>query len=133
MALVPGPVPSSGTANTSLPVVSAPGSVPKVPEKGAAGFVQQHSRAAEAASAETGIPAQFMLAQAALEVSRLEERIRYVVESRRRAQQRLADLQAQVGQWQQRRDDAAAELDTIAEQIASAEEQAEILAAQAED
>jgi flagellar protein FlgJ len=67
MALVPGPVPSSGTANTSLPVVSTPGSVPKVPEKGAAGFVQQHSRAAEAASAETGIPAQFMLAQAALE------------------------------------------------------------------
>jgi len=67
MALVPGPVPSSGTANTSLPVVSAPGAVPKVPEKGAAGFVQQHSRAAEAASAETGIPAQFMLAQAALE------------------------------------------------------------------
>ena len=67
MALVPGPVPSSGTANNSLPVVSAPGAVLKVPEKGAAGFVQQHSRAAEAASAETGIPAQFMLAQAALE------------------------------------------------------------------
>lgn len=67
MALVPGPIPSSGTANTSLPVVSTPDAVPKVPEKGAAGFVQQHSRAAEAAAAETGIPAQFMLAQAALE------------------------------------------------------------------
>ncbi|MBL8349455.1 MAG: flagellar assembly peptidoglycan hydrolase FlgJ [Burkholderiaceae bacterium] len=67
MALVPGPIPSSGTANTSLPVVSAPDAVPKLPEKSAAGFVQQHSRAAEAAAAETGIPAQFMLAQAALE------------------------------------------------------------------
>ncbi|MDO8376513.1 MAG: AAA family ATPase, partial [Aquabacterium sp.] len=77
--------------------------------------------------------AQGSLAEAALEVSRLEERIRYVVESRQRVQQRLADLQAQTGQWQQRRDDAVAELETIAEQIAAAEEQAEIVAAQAED
>ncbi len=67
MGLVPGPVPRTGTANTSLPLVSEPGVVPKVPEKGAAGFVQQHSLAADKASAETGIPAQFMLAQAALE------------------------------------------------------------------
>ena len=77
--------------------------------------------------------AQGDLAQASLEVSRLEERIRYVVDSRQRVQQRLADLQAQTGQWQQRRDDAATELDTIAEQIAAADEQAEILAAQAEE
>ncbi len=77
--------------------------------------------------------AQGALSEAALEVSRLEERIRYVVDSRQRVQQRLADLQAQTGQWQQRRDDAVAELETIAEQIAAAEEQAEILAAQAED
>ena len=67
MALVPGPIPSIGTANKSLPIVSSPDAVPKLPEKSAAGFVQQHSRAAEAAAAETGIPAQFMLAQAALE------------------------------------------------------------------
>jgi len=77
--------------------------------------------------------AQGALAEAALDVSRLEERIRYVVDSRRRVQQRLADLGAQTGQWQQRRDEALAELDTIAGQIASAEEQAEILAAQAEE
>ena len=77
--------------------------------------------------------AQGDLAQAALEVSRLEERIRYVVDSRQRVQQRLGDLQAQAGQWQQRRDDASAELETIAGQMASAEEQAEVLAAQAED
>ena len=35
------------------------------------------------------------LGEAALDVSRLEERIRYVVEGRQRAQQRLADLKAQ--------------------------------------
>jgi flagellar protein FlgJ len=67
MALVPGPIPSAGTANDSLPTVAEPDATPKVPEKSAAGFVQQHSKAADAASAETGIPAQFMLAQAALE------------------------------------------------------------------
>ena len=67
MALVPGPIPSVGSANKSLPIISSPDAVPKLPEKSAAGFVQQHSAAAEAASAETGIPAQFMLAQAALE------------------------------------------------------------------
>ena len=77
--------------------------------------------------------AQGALAQAALEVSRLEERIRYVVEGRQRVQQRMVDLQAQTGQWQQRRDDAEAELDTLAEQMAVAEEQAELGAAQAEE
>ena len=39
-------------------------------------------------------------------------------------QQRLADLQTQTGQWQQRRDDAEAELEAIAGQIAAADEQA---------
>jgi flagellar protein FlgJ len=67
MGMAPGPVPKVGTANTSLPVVSDPDATPKVPEKSAAGFVQQHSQAAEKAATETGIPAQFMLAQAALE------------------------------------------------------------------
>ncbi|MFO1337895.1 MAG: chromosome segregation protein SMC [Burkholderiaceae bacterium] len=73
------------------------------------------------------------LAQAQLEVSRLEERIRYVVEGRQRAEARLADLQAQNAQWAAREADAKAELETIAEQIAAADEQAEILAAQAEE
>ena len=67
MALVPGPIPSTGSANSSLPTVADPLATPKLPEKSAAGFVQQHSAAAEAASDATGIPAQFMLAQAALE------------------------------------------------------------------
>ncbi|HSW04776.1 chromosome segregation protein SMC [Aquabacterium sp.] len=77
--------------------------------------------------------AQGSLAEASLEVSRLEERIRYVVEGRQRVQQRLADLQTQTAQWEDRRAQAEGELETIAEQIAAAEEQAELLAAQAEE
>ena len=77
--------------------------------------------------------AQGALAEAALAVSRLEERIRYVVESRQRAQQRIADLRAQTDTWQARREAAELELSATAEQIAGAEEQAEILAAQADE
>lgn len=67
MGLVPGPIPSTRRANESLPTVATPSATPKVPEKSAAGFVHQHTAAAEQAAAETGIPAPFMLAQAALE------------------------------------------------------------------
>ena len=77
--------------------------------------------------------AQGALAEAALDVSRLEERIRYVVQSRQRAQQRIADLQSQTATWQARRDAAEQALAATAEQIAAAVEQAEILAAQAEE
>jgi chromosome segregation protein len=73
------------------------------------------------------------LAQAALEVSRLEERIRYVVEGRQRAETRLAELRAQNDSWGERQAAAEAELEDIAEQIVGAEEQAETLVAQAED
>ena len=73
------------------------------------------------------------LAQAALEVSRLEERIRYVVEGRQRAEARLAELSQQNSQWTDRQAQAEAELETIAEQMAAAEEQSEVLAAQAEE
>jgi chromosome segregation protein len=76
---------------------------------------------------------QGLLGEAALEVSRLEERIRYVVEGRQRAQQRLADLQAQNAQWDQRQDQARTELEDIAGQILVADEQAELLTAQAEE
>jgi chromosome segregation protein len=77
--------------------------------------------------------AQGALAEAALEVSRLEERIRYVVEGRQRVEQRLVELKAQNEQWEERQGEAQAELEQIAEQIAAADEQAEILAAQAEE
>jgi chromosome segregation protein len=77
--------------------------------------------------------AQGRFAEAQMEVSRLEERIRYVVEGRQRLQQRLAELQAQGQHWQERGQAAHVELDEVATQIAQAEEQSEILAAQAED
>jgi len=73
------------------------------------------------------------LAEAALEVSRLEERIRYVVEGRARVEQRLIELKAQSEQWGERQTEAQAELEQIAEQIATADEQSEVLAAQAEE
>ncbi len=73
------------------------------------------------------------LAQAQLDVSRLEERIRYVVEGRQRAQARLAELQAQNEGWRERQAEATAELEDIAGRIAEAEEQAEVLHAQAEE
>ncbi|MCH7345540.1 chromosome segregation protein SMC [Pelomonas sp. CA6] len=77
--------------------------------------------------------AQGRMAEAQLEVSRLEERIRYVVEGRQRLEQRLVELQAQNQQWQERAQNAHLELDEVATQIAQAEEQSEILAAQAEE
>ena len=92
------------------------------------GGASAHYQAGDALHAAQG-----SLAEAALEASRLEERIRYVVDSRQRVQQRLTDLQTQTSQWQQRRSAAEVELETIAEQIAAADEQAEILAAQAEE
>ncbi len=77
--------------------------------------------------------AQGLLAEASLEVSRLEERIRYVVEGRQRAEQRLAEVLVQTAQWSERREQAALELEQLAEQMAAADEHSEMLAAQAED
>jgi chromosome segregation protein len=62
------------------------------------------------------------LADAALEVSRLEERIRYVVEGRERAQARLSDLKAQNEQWAARQAEAQAELVSNAQAVAAAEQ-----------
>ena len=67
MGITPGPIPSTGTANSALPTVITPANQPRVPGNSAAGFVQQHTPAARAAESETGIPAAFMLAQAAHE------------------------------------------------------------------
>ena len=67
MGLTPGPIPNTKSANSSLPTVAPVDAVPKVPEKSAAGFVHQHTEAAKAAEAATGIPAAFMIAQSAHE------------------------------------------------------------------
>ncbi|MDH3210488.1 MAG: AAA family ATPase, partial [Burkholderiaceae bacterium] len=71
--------------------------------------------------------AQGALAEAALEVSRLEERIRYVVEGRKRVEQRLLELQAQNTQWRQRQEQAQHDLGRVDEQIAHVKQQAERL------
>jgi peptidoglycan hydrolase FlgJ len=68
MGLAPGPIPDPRGANAvPVPIGQAPGTAAKIPEKGAAGFVQQHQRAAAAAAERSGIPAAFMIAQAAHE------------------------------------------------------------------
>mgnify|MGYP006184655459 CR=1 FL=1 len=77
--------------------------------------------------------AQGELAEANLAVSRLEERIRYVVEGRQKVEQRLAELKGQNEQWLERRSAAEFELEELAEKMLAAEEQAEILAAQSEE
>ena len=77
--------------------------------------------------------AQGALGEAALSVSRLEERIRYVVEGRERVLARLAELRAQDAQWAERQQSAAQELEDLEAQQAAALEQAEVLAAQVEE
>jgi chromosome segregation protein len=56
-----------------------------------------------------------------------------VVEGRQRVEQRLQQLREQTAQWGTRREDAQAELETLAEQAAMAEDQSMTLAAQVED
>ena len=77
--------------------------------------------------------AQGKLYEASAEVGKLEAEIRFVVEGRQRAEQRLVQLQEQSAQWQQRSEEASVELEQLAEQAASAEDQNMTLAAQVED
>ncbi|MBN8504882.1 MAG: chromosome segregation protein SMC [Burkholderiales bacterium] len=88
----------------------------------------RHYEAGDALHAEQG-----RFAEAQLGVSRLEERIRYVVESRDRAQQRRDELLAQQALWRDRGGQAQAEIEQLAEQMARADEECELLAAQAEE
>jgi len=62
MGMAPGPIPVPAT---NLPL--QPERALRIPDRGAAGFVQQHSQAAQAAESATGIPAAFMIGQAAHE------------------------------------------------------------------
>ena len=93
----------------------------------------EHVRQDHYAASDALHVAQGALADANLEVSRLEERIRYVVEGRQRTEQRLAELKAHNDQWAERAAAAEIELEELAEKMMAAEEQAEILAAQAEE
>jgi flagellar protein FlgJ len=77
MGLAPGPIPAAPAA---LRPETNPlrGDAPlRIPEKGAAAFVRQHSAAAQAAEASTGIPAAFMVGQAAHETGWGRSEIRH--------------------------------------------------------
>ena len=77
--------------------------------------------------------AQGKLYEASAEVGRLEGAIRFVVEGRQRVEQRLLQLREQVAQWSTRREEAEAEIETLAGKGVDAEEQAITLAAQLEE
>jgi chromosome segregation protein len=69
---------------------------------------QSHYAANDALHAAQGV-----LGQAALEVSRLEERIRYVAEQRERIARQRADLEAQSAAWKARQSDAGSERERL--------------------
>ena len=77
MGLTPGPIPATGSANNTAPAMSATPLPTRIPQTGALGFVQQHTGAAQEAEAATGIPAAFMVSQAALETGWGRKEIRH--------------------------------------------------------
>jgi flagellar protein FlgJ len=77
MGLSPGPIPVTGSANNTPAPLAAKPQPTRIPQAGAAGFVQQHSEAAKAAQDKTGIPAEFMVSQAALETGWGRKEIRH--------------------------------------------------------
>jgi len=78
---------------------------------------QSHYEANDALHAAQGA-----LGEAALDVSRLEERIRYVAEGRERIARQRADLEAQHAGWLGRAADARAERETVAGRVAAVEQ-----------
>jgi flagellar protein FlgJ len=73
--MAPGPIPTTRAANPTLaPLDNRP---TRIPQKGAAGFVEEHGAAARAAEAATGIPAAFLVSQAALETGWGRKEIRH--------------------------------------------------------
>ena len=77
MGLSPGPIPVTGSANNTPAPLSAKPQATRIPQSGALGFVQQHTDAARQAEAATGIPANFMVSQAALETGWGRKEIRH--------------------------------------------------------
>ena len=77
MGLTPGPIPVTSSANNTPEPLAAQPVPTRIPQAGAAGFVQQHDGAARQAEAATGIPAAFMVSQAALETGWGRKEIRH--------------------------------------------------------
>ncbi len=76
---------------------------------------------------------QGLLYEASAEVGKLEAEIRFVLEGRARAEQRLEQLASQQLQWHDQRTTASEELNNLAANTESAQEQAALLEAQVED
>jgi len=77
MGMSPGPIPKNDSANRTPVNPFKPNAAVKLPQQAAAGFVQQHQAAAAQAEATTGIPASFMIAQAAHETGWGRKEIRH--------------------------------------------------------
>ncbi len=84
------------------------------------------------ASSDTLMQAQRHLADVALQVSRLEERVRFAQASRERIVQRLAELDRLDQQWQDKAQAARGDLDVLQAQQMQAEEHVAVLDAQIE-
>ena len=77
MGMSPGPIPKNESANRTPVTPFKPNAEVKLPQQAAAGFVQQHQAAAASAEQATGIPASFMIAQAAHETGWGRKEIRH--------------------------------------------------------
>jgi chromosome segregation protein len=77
--------------------------------------------------------AQGLLYEASAEVGKLEAEIRFVVEGRQRIEARLNQIKEQTLLWATRKDEAATEIETLAEQAAQSDEKSALLAAQFEE
>jgi flagellar protein FlgJ len=78
MGLAPGPIPAASVTRPETNPLRGSDKPLRIPEKGAAAFVQQHGQAAKAAEAATGINAAFMIGQAAHESGWGRKEIRHV-------------------------------------------------------
>lgn len=90
-------------------------------------------RQAHYAASDQVNQAQGLLYEVTAEVGKLEAEIRFVVENRQRAEQRLQQLAEQIVQWQDRQQQARQESEALAEQDAQSQEQAAILEAQQDE
>ena len=80
MGLNPGPIPKVAPSNPEAAPLAPAGRTPppvRIPQTAAAAFVQHHTEAARAVQQKTGIPAEFMISQAALETGWGRKEIRH--------------------------------------------------------
>jgi chromosome segregation protein len=77
--------------------------------------------------------AQGLLYEASADVGKLEAEIRFVVEGRQRIEARLTQIKEQSLMWATRKDESAAEMDTLGAQAAQSDERSTLLAAQFEE